>query len=95
MRKYRTLDQHVVYHGQVIEPDTEVEVHTEKDKAIWDELVDLKVAVRVAAKRKKATAEELAVLEETAEIAEPQEAAADEGQDTPAPPAKGRPKGKS
>jgi len=77
MSKYKTLDQHVVYHGQVIEPDTEVEVHTEKDKAIWEELVALKVAVRVGARRKKATAKEQAVLKEAAKVAEP--AAANEG----------------
>ena len=85
MRKYKTLDQHVVYHGQTIEPDTEVEVDTEKDEAIWEELVDLKVAVRVDTKRKKATAKEQVVLEEAAKIAEPQKA----------PPAKARSKGKS
>jgi len=45
--RYRTLDQHVVYRGQTIEPYTPVDV-PEEDEAIWEELVDLKVAEPVS-----------------------------------------------
>ena len=93
MLKYKTLDQHVVYKGKYIEPDTEVEI-PDDDVHIWEELVDLKVAVRVA-EPKEATADEgdeLAALEEAAQVAEPPEGAADEEQDKPAPPSKGRKK---
>ena len=56
MRKYRTLDQHVIYQHQRIEPDTEVDV-PDDDVHIWDELVDLRVAVRVSPKKKKPSSE--------------------------------------
>lgn len=74
MPKYKTLDQHVVYRHQVIEPDTEVDV-PKTDVHIWEELVDLKVAVRVA-EPNKPTAKERAALEKAANVAEPSEGSA-------------------
>lgn len=84
--KYRTLDQHVIYRGKTIEPDTPVDV-PEEDEAIWKELVTLKVAVR----------DEEDVLAEEAVKAEPhpsEEPSPPEDDENPPTPKKASPKKK-
>lgn len=47
--KYLTVDQHIKWKGVYIAPGTTVTVKRE-DQEVWDKLVRLKVAVRVAPK---------------------------------------------
>lgn len=46
MPRYRTLDQHIVWKGVMLEPGTEVTVAPE-DEPVWEHLVDIKVAEKV------------------------------------------------
>ena len=49
MPRYTTLDQHVKWHGEYIEPYTAVDV-SEDDMRLWDELVDLHIAKKLTEK---------------------------------------------
>jgi len=57
MPKYATLDQHIKYRGQYIQPYTEVDV-PEDDIPIWDELVTLHVAEKLTEKEEESPPEE-------------------------------------
>jgi len=56
MPKYATLDQHIKYRGQYIQPYTEVDV-PEDDIPIWDELVTLHVAEKLTEKEEESPPE--------------------------------------
>lgn len=60
MPKYRTLDQHVKYRGELLPPDTEISV-IKGDVKVWDELVRLRAAVKVGRTLKEAAPPEEAV----------------------------------
>lgn len=52
MPKYKTLDQHVKWKGQLLPPGTEVTA-TGDDAKIWEGLVAMKVAEKLAGKKKQ------------------------------------------
>ena len=57
MPKYKTLDQHVKYQGQYIEPYTEVDV-PEDNAHLWDELVNLHIAKKLTEEKEEPPPEE-------------------------------------